>query len=127
MFFIHWSFTTDFLILYYSCIGPEDDVFRPCFSCTNFASETDFRKTDYDYDTARNSIDRQTGEMFQATERRQRLICQSTGSGARRCRLRVDKLAQFRSQSYERSLRFVQAEEYLSEDDLDIIRYYKKV
>ena len=102
-------------------------MFRPCFSCTNFISETDFQNKDYDYDTASNNIDRQSGETFQVTQRRRRLICRRTGSGRRSCRLRVDRLAQFRSQSYERSLRFVQSEEYLSEDDLDIIRYYKKV
>ena len=72
----------------------------------------------YDY---HNHIDRQTGEMFQATQQSRRVICSRGQNGAQRCRLRIDKAMQFRRVSYGRAVQFIQSEQYLKRDDVDII------
>ena len=102
------------------CDQLNEDPFRSCFGC-----ETESRRIDYlfhghlyDY---HNHIDRQTGEMFQATQQSRRVICSRGQNGAQRCRLRIDKAMQFRRVSYGRAVQFIQSEQYLKRDDVDII------
>ena len=68
----------------------------------------------------------QSNESFQATRQSRRLICRRgrQGLGGRFCRLRIDRMMQIRSRSYMQAYEFVQNEEYLSEEDLNIIRRY---
>ena len=68
-------------------------------------------------------IDRQSGEMFQATRQSRRIICGTGTNGGRRCRLRIDRAMQFRRITYGRAIQFIQSEQYLSNDDVDIIRF----
>ena len=77
----------------------------------------------YDYLNIHNEIDRQSGEMFQATRQSRRVICGTGPNGGRRCRLRIDRAMQFRRITYGRAIQFIQSEQYLSNDDVDIIRY----
>ena len=67
-------------------------------------------------------IDRQTGEMFQATTQSRRVLCSPGPQGRQRCRLRIDKAMQFRRVTYGRAIQFIQSEQYLGNDDVDIIR-----
>ena len=125
------------LFIYFSilnrCIDPADDLSTPCFGCGN--SEKDIFQTNFDhhgnfftngYEEFGFSIERQTGESFDATRQSRRLICRRGLEGARgrSCRLRVDRMMQIRSISYRRAQQFVQSEEYLSEEDVNIIRRY---
>ena len=106
-------------ILYRRCRLPSDDRFRSCFGCEDsesFRRYTTHRKH-YDY------IDRQTGEMFQATRQSRRVICAAGENGdQQQCRLRIDKAMQFRRVTYGRAVQFIQSEQYLDNDDVDIIR-----
>ena len=68
-----------------------------------------------------NQINRQTGEMFQATQQSRRVMCKNV-EGQQKCRLRIDKAMQFRRVSYGRAIQFIQSEQYLGNDDVDIIR-----
>ena len=99
----------------FSCAGPEDDPFLACLGC----DESNFDHYGNPY--LDNHIDRQTGEMFQATQQSRRVICRNEGGG-QRCRLRIDKAMQFRRVSYGRAIQFIQSEQYLKADDVDIIR-----
>ena len=117
-----------------------DDLFVPCFGCdnsfqttrldnsTNYygnAYEENFYPNGYqDYEAF---IERQTQEsfneeIFQSTGQSRRVICRRTPAGARDCRLRVDRLVQLRSRTYGRSIQFLQNEEYLTQQDLDLVR-----
>ena len=69
-----------------------------------------------------NYIDRQTAEMFQATQQSRRVICGAGPNSTQRCRLRIDRAMQFRRVSYGRAVQFIQSEQYLGNDDVDIIR-----
>ena len=115
------------------CTDPKDDLFTPCFGCdaspkdifqTNFDHHGNFHSTGY-IDNG-FSIERQTGESFDATRQSRRLICRPgiQNTRGRNCRLRVDRMMQIRSRSYMRAYQFVQSEEYLSEEDVNIIRRY---
>ena len=117
----------------YSCIDPEDDIFTPCFGC--YASQRDIVQTNFDHDGNFHSngysdfgfsIDRQTGESFNATRQSRRLICRRgiQGLRGRFCRLRIDRMMEIRARSYMRAYQFLQDEEYLSEEDINIIRRY---
>ena len=101
------------------CDHPNDDSFRACFGC----QEQENRKVHRSYHYYYNYIDRQTGEMFQATQQSRRVICGVGPAGAQRCRLRIDRAMQFRRVSYGRAIQFIQSEQYLGDDDVDIIRY----
>ena len=103
------------------CDQLNEDPFRACFGCESDSSRIDdlYRGHLYDY---YNYIDRQTGEMFQATTQSRRVICGTGPNGAQRCRLRIDRAMQFRRISYGRAVQFIQSEQYLSNDDVDIIR-----
>ena len=68
-----------------------------------------------------NIVSRQTGERFQATLQSKRVLC--TGEG--NCVLRISRATQFRSVSFERAQSYVQSEQYLADDDIDIIRIYR--
>ena len=115
--------------LYYSCTHPSEDTFRSCFGCEFKA----VAKTSYDhygnfyphgYDYFSNDIqDRQTGERFQTTRQSRRVICRGGSGGRRLCKIRVDKTMQIRRKTYARVQQFIQSEQYLSMEDLDIIRY----
>ena len=99
-----------------------DDLFLACFGCDN-SFQTRFPLQE-------NFIERQTQETlnpgthdtFQSTRQSRRVICRRTPAGARDCRLRVDRLIQLRQRSYGRSIQFVQNEEYLTQEDLDLVR-----
>ena len=69
---------------------------------------------------------RQANENFQATRQSKRVLCRAPApnSNERNCRLRVSRGMQLRSRSFARAQDFVQREQYLTEDDIDIIRYY---
>ena len=105
------------LLFCYSCTGPNDDPFRSCFGCDNTVLEDNV-----DYYQSLYNIDRQSGEMFQATSQSRRVICGTGPMGGQRCRLRIDRAMQFRRVSYGRALQFIQSEQYLGNEDLDIIR-----
>ena len=68
-------------------------------------------------------MERQSGESFRATQQRRRLICprgsRTNGVG---CRIRASRAIEIRRLPYSRIQRFIHAEEYLSNDDLEIIR-----
>ena len=67
-------------------------------------------------------MDRQTGEVFQATSQNRRVVCATGQNGGQRCRLRIDRAMQMRGVSYGRALQFIQSEQYLGDDDVDIVR-----
>ena len=69
-------------------------------------------------------IDRQSGERFQVTRQSRRLICRRNPFGGRTCKLRVDRAMQLRAATYARAQQFVQSEQYLSNDDVDFLRYF---
>ena len=69
-------------------------------------------------------IDRQSGERFQVTRQSRRLICRRNPFGGRTCKLRVDRAMQLRVATYARAQQFVQSEQYLSNDDVDFLRYF---
>ena len=105
-------------IYYFRCILPSDDPYRSCFGC-----ETDVKvkvvrvkRAYYSY------VNRQSGEVFQATSQNRRVICGSDPNGNMRCRLRIDRAMQLRRVSYGRALQFIQSEQYLGDDDVAIIR-----
>ena len=100
----------------FSCAGPDDDPFMACLGCDE--SNYDHYGNPY----LSNHIDRQTGEMFQATRQSRRVICSENENGRQKCRLRIDKAMQFRRVSYGRAIKFIQSEQYLGDDDVDIIR-----
>ena len=73
------------------------------------------------YEYANNYHERQSGESFKVTNQSRRLICRR---GARNCRLRVTRSIELRQRTYGRALQFVQSEQYLSLDDMDLIKYF---
>ena len=105
---------------YYSCIGPKDDPFTACFGCTpnTRSEETVF---DADYNQEFGNIDRQVRERFRRTKRSRRVICSRLRTN---CKIRIDKAIELRRRSYMRALEFVQSEEYLDQEDLDILKFY---
>ena len=104
-------------ILIFSCTSPSDDPFRACFGCDN--EET---KRNSNHPQFHNFIDRQSGEVFQATSQNRRVICGKDPLGNMRCRLRIDRAMQLRRVSYGRALQFIQSEQYLGDDDVSLIR-----
>lgn len=97
------------------CKGADDDEFAPCFGCRDETSKNGF------YEYANNYHERQSGESFKVTNQSRRLICRR---GARNCRLRVTRSIELRQRTYGRALQFVQSEQYLSLDDMDLIKYF---
>ena len=71
-------------------------------------------------------MERQSGESFRATRQSRRLICprcsRANGVG---CRIRDGRAIEIRRLTYSRIQRFIHAEEYLSGDDLEIIRFFQ--
>lgn len=130
-------FRIDEVILYYSCVDEVDDIYTPCFGCD---ADSAFRKQDifqtnfdhygnfypYGYHDYPFSIDRQTGETFTATRQSRRTICSGNGGGGggRRCRLRVDRKMEVRDRTYGQAFQFVQNEQYISDEDLDLLRRF---
>ena len=106
-----------------------DDPFQPCFQCENAAQERNFyTQGGHQYLYARNRynyLERQSGERFEATSQRRRIICPRGATTGSRCRIRVSRAIQFRRRSYSRTQGFVHAEEYISGDDLEIIRFFQ--
>ena len=103
----------------FSCVMPQDDPFRSCFGCED---ENQNRYYVHQRQSYHGYIDRQTGEMFQATTQSRRVLCSPGPRGRQRCRLRIDKAMQFRRVTYGRAIQFIQSEQYLGNDDVDIIR-----
>ena len=106
---------------------PNEDPFRACFGCENAQA-----KTSYDhygnyypdgYQDYSHNIERQTGERFQVTRQSRRVVCRIGPNGRRGCKLRIDRAMQIRVATYGKASQFIQSEQYLSPDDLDIIRY----
>ena len=106
------------LICIFSCTLPSDDPYRACFGCEN-----DTTRSNQNQPRFHSHIDRQSGEVFQATSQNRRVICGKDPLGNMRCRLRIDRAMQLRRVSYGRALQFIQSEQYLGDDDVDIIRY----
>ena len=98
---------------------PSDDPFRACFGCEN-----DTIRKNFNHPRFFRHINRQSGEVFQATSQNRRVICGKDPLGNMRCRLRIDRAMQLRRVSYGRALQFIQSEQYLGDDDVSIIRYY---
>ena len=71
-------------------------------------------------------MERQSGESFRATQQRMRLICprgsRTNGAG---CRIRASRAIEIRQLPYRRIQKFIQAEEYLSGDDIEILRFFQ--
>ena len=109
-----------YLFLVFSCIGPEDDPFRPCFGCEGFKARYIYG-SDYQNDIERSYNSRQTGETFEATRQSKRILCRN---GRSFCRLRIDRGMQLRKKTYARAQEFVQSEQYLSQEDIDILRFF---
>ena len=95
---------------FFSCTSPSDDPFRACFGCEN-----DKTKRNSKHPRFLNFIDRQSGEVFQATSQNRRVICGKDPLGNMRCRLRIDRAMQLRRVSYGRALQFIQSEQYLGD------------
>ena len=105
---------------YYSCTGPKDDPFTACFGCTsNIKDEENVFNADYNQDFG--NIDRQVRERFRRTKRSRRVICSRLRT---KCKIRIDKSIELRRRSYMRALEFVQSEEYLDQEDLDILKFF---
>lgn len=103
------------------CKGTDDDQFVPCFGCSD-ATERNGHP-DYAY----NYHDRQSGESFQVTRQSRRVICRRGIAGRRVCRLRVSRSIQLRMRTYGRALQFIQSEQYLSMDDIELVKYFQKL
>ena len=65
--------------------------------------------------------------MFLATAQSRRVVCRSGLLGRRACRIRVDRAMELRRVTYGRGLQFIQSEQYLSDEDLSIIRRLKRI
>ena len=96
---------------------PSDDPYRACFGCENDTTRRNLKQPRF-----HSHIDRQSGEVFQATSQNRRVICGKDPQGNMRCRLRIDRAMQLRRVSYGRALQFIQSEQYLGDDDVSIIR-----
>ena len=96
---------------------PSDDPFRACFGCEN-----DTTRKNINHPRFYRHIDRQSGEVFQATSQNRGVICGKDPQGNMRCRLRIDRAMQLRRVSYGRALQFIQSEQYLGDDDISLIR-----
>ena len=118
------------LLLFFSsrCVLPSDDPFTSCFGCESEITIkiVKQKRYDYRYQEFDNFIDRQSGEVFQATAQNRRVICVTGETGRRRCRLRIDRAMQLRGVSYGRALQFIQSEQYLGEDDVDVFKFLYK-
>ena len=116
-------------LIFYSCNEVSDDPFVPCFACDDSTPRSSFDRRNgvlsgYE-DESFEFRDRQTSETFRATRQSRRLICPRGQRTSRRCRLRASRAIQIRNLTYLRAQRFVQAEQYLSSDDLQIIRFFQ--
>jgi hypothetical protein len=112
--------SSNYYLLYCSCTSPNDDPFQSCFGCED--SERGNNRAGYGNIYI---LDRQTGEEFQATSQNRRVVCTTGEAGGQRCRLRIDRAMQLRGVSYGRALQFIHSEQYLSDEDVDLIRRYK--
>ena len=104
--------------MYYSCTGPNDDPFTACFGCTQ-NEKGEEKVLDYDYENQYENIDRQVRERFRRTKKSRRVICRRNRSN---CKIRINKSIELRDRSYMRALEFVQSEEYLDQEDVDILK-----
>ena len=112
------------LLFNFSCNGPEDDEYRPCFECDGFSARKVYGEYANNF-IQYNYTSRQSGENFQATQQSSRVMCRLGISGILvDCKLRVSRGMQLRSRSYERAQEFVQSEQYLSQEDIDLIFRY---
>ena len=108
----------------FRCSHPNDDPYTSCFGCESDVTIKVVKSTHrYDYVSQQlyDTIDRQTGEMFQTTRQSRRVICGRGQQGRQRCRLRIDKAMQFRRVTYGRAIQFIQSEQYLQNEDVDPI------
>ena len=110
------------------CVNVTDDPFRPCFGCETAAPRNSDERNENFFDFEDDSfeyVDRQTREVFRVTSQRRRLICRRSATAGRQCVIRVSRAVELRSRNYIQALRFIQAEQYLSEDDVDILRFFQ--
>ena len=126
----YWNFFGSIIYnwIFHSCNSLEDDPFVPCFGCDDNAPRRSFdRRNDPHANETRGFVFKnpRSGERFWASRKIKRIICRIGSTTTRRCRLRVSRAVQIRRLPYIRVLKFVQAEEYLSEDDIDIIRFFQ--
>ena len=112
------------MLFHFSCNGPGDDEYRPCFECEGFEARKAYG--DQFFDPIEHShTSRQDGNSFQVTRQSRRVICGIGMTGEQICRLRVSRAMQLRGRSYTRAQDFVQSEQYLTQEDIDLIfRYY---
>ena len=111
-------------IFIFRCRGNTDDTFRPCFECHT----TDPRKSfGWGGDNPAWNILQQRYERdrFRATKRKSRIICSKTAKNGHSCRIRTSRAIEFRAVSYIRVLRFIQKEQYLTKEDIDIFQYFQ--
>ena len=101
------------------CIDPGDDPFKSCFGC-----DDNLNRNDNIHQQFGTFFDRQAGEVFQATSQSRRVVCGRGPNGRIRCRLRIDRAMQLRMVSYGKALQFIQSEQYLGDDDVNILRYF---
>ena len=108
---------------YHNPDPPCDEIFRACFGCEHSPAQSYYNSPRnsylFGYDSYGNYIDRQTGETYESTQQSRRVVCRGGG----RCNLRVDKAAQRRDLKYGKALNFANQEQYLSNEDLDLIGY----
>ena len=118
------------IVLLYSCNDFGDDPFVPCFGCDNATPRNSFDRR-HGFKNANDNSDflfmeRQSGESFRATRQSRRLICprgsRTNGVG---CRIRASRAIEIRQLPYSRIQKFIQAEEYLSGDDIEILRFFQ--
>lgn len=106
------------------CRGNNDDSFRPCFECHT----TDPRKSfGWGGNNPAWSIlqQRYEGDRFRATKRKSRIICSKTAKSGHSCRIRTSRAIELRATSYIRVLQFIQKEQYLTKQDIDIFQYFQ--
>ena len=115
--------------IFYSCNDVKDDPFVPCFGCDSSTPRSSFDRRNgfqsgYE-DESFHFKNRQSDESFRATRQSRRVICPRGSRTGRRCRIRASRAIEIRSLTYSRTQQFIQAEEYLSSDDLQIIRFFQ--
>ena len=113
---------------FYSCNDVMDDPFLPCVGCDDSTPRSSFdRRNGFQNGHEDKSFEfkeRQGGETIRATGQGKRIICSRGSRTRRRCRLRISRAIEYRRSTYFQFQRFIQAEQYLSSDDLQIIRLF---
>ena len=113
------------LFPFFRCRGYSDDPFRPCFEKHTTKPRRTFDSKVYNPSwSILEQIYNQNGERFRVTQPRSRIICNQSAKSGLSCRIRTSRAIEFRSFSYLRILRFIQKEQYLTKEDVDIFQYF---